>query len=95
MYKQVLLACALAVSDEIGSFAAVDVREPLSRIMGRRYEIPAFSQHLNAFSESSRGPVLQRMGSSRRFRFRFVNPLMQPFVIIEGIKKALIVESMS
>ena len=31
MYKQVLLACALAVSDEIGSFAAVDVREPLSR----------------------------------------------------------------
>lgn len=94
MYKQVLLACALAAADEVGSFAAVDVREPLSKIMGRRYEIPAFSQHLNAFSETSRGPVLQRMGSSRRFRFRFVNPLMQPFAIMDGIKKALITDSM-
>ncbi len=90
MYQQVLLACAMAETDQLGYFAAVDVRDPLSKIMGRRYEIPAFSQHLNAFSEDHRGPVLQRTGTSRRFRFRFVNPLMQPFVIMDGLKKGLI-----
>ncbi len=92
MYQQVLLACAMAQADAMGYFAAVDVRDPLSRVMGRRYEIPAFSQHLNAFCEDSRGPVLQRTGSSRRYRFRFENPLMQPFVIMDGLKKGLIAE---
>lgn len=92
LYKQVLLACAMASSDEVGSFAAVDVREPLERIMGKRYEIPAFSQHLNAFCEESRGPILHKTGTSRRYRFRFANPLMQPYVIMSGLKSGLITE---
>jgi Cdc6-like AAA superfamily ATPase len=90
MYAQVLLACALAEVDSLGYFSAVDVRHQLAEIMGKRYEIPAFSQHLNAFCESKRGPVLQRVGTTRRYRFRFVNPLMQPFVIMDGLKKGLI-----
>ena len=90
LYPQVLLSCALAATDNLGYFAAVDVRAPLSAIMGKPYEIPAFSQHLNAFCEASRGPVLQRTGTSRRYRFRFENPLMQPYVIMDGIRKGLI-----
>ncbi len=93
MYAQVLLACALAGTDSLGYFAAVDVRVPLAEIMGKRYEIPAFSQHLNAFCEPTRGPILQRVGTTRRYRFRFVNPLMQPFVIMDGLKKGLITEA--
>lgn len=93
MYSQVLLACAMANTDTLGYFSAVDVRQPLTEIMGRRYEIPAFSQHLNAFCEGSRGPILQRSGSVRRYRFRFINPLMQPFVIMDGLKKSYIAES--
>ena len=49
LYQQVLLACALARTDELGYFAAVDVREPMGRIMGKHYDIPAFSRHLNDF----------------------------------------------
>jgi Holliday junction resolvasome RuvABC ATP-dependent DNA helicase subunit len=90
LYPQVLLSCALAQPDSLGYFAAVDVRSPLSGIMGKAYEIPAFSQHLNAFCESARGPVLQRTGTTRRYRFRFENPLMQPFVVMDGIRKGLI-----
>lgn len=93
MYPQVLLACALAKTDPLGFFAAVDVRDPLSLIMNRRYEIPAFSQHLNSFCENSRGPILQRTGTARRYRFRFMNPLMQPFVIMDGLRKGYITES--
>jgi len=62
--------------------------------MKKPYEIPAFSQHLNAFCENARGPVLQRTGTARRYRFRFENPLMQPFVIMDGIKKGLITDEL-
>jgi Cdc6-like AAA superfamily ATPase len=94
LYPQVLLSCALAPVDSLGYFAAVDVRAPLSGIMGKPYEIPAFSQHLNAFCEATRGPVLQRTGDARRYRFRFVNPLMQPFVVMDGIRKAIITDDL-
>lgn len=90
LYPQVLLACSLAEPDGLGYFAAVNVRAPLSKIMNKAYEIPAFSQHLNAFCEPARGPVLQRTGTTRRYRFRFINPLLQPFVLMDGIKKGLI-----
>jgi Cdc6-like AAA superfamily ATPase len=51
LYRQVLLACALAPGDDLGYFASGDVRAPLSAIMGRPYDIPAFSQHLNELSD--------------------------------------------
>ena len=51
LYRQVLLACALAPGDDLRYFASADVRAPLSMIMGRPYDIPAFSQHLNELSD--------------------------------------------
>ena len=84
LFKAVLLACALADVDELGFFTASSVRDPLSKIMGRRYEIPNFAQHLDKFSSADRGNVLEKTGTQRRFRFRFSNPLLQPFVIMRG-----------
>lgn len=85
LFKQVLLACALAEVDTLGYFASSDVREPLSKIMGKPYDIPNFSQHLDKFSSDDRGNVLEKTGKQRRFRFRFSNPLLQPFVIMRGM----------
>ena len=84
LYPQVLLACALAKTDELGYFAAGDVRTPMYGIMGKPYEIPTFSRHLHDLSQT-RGPILQRIGVPKRYRFRFVNPLMQPFIIMHGL----------
>lgn len=92
LYPQVLLACSLAEVDGLGFFAASDVREPLSKIMQKNYAIPAFSQHLNAFCEEIRGPILKRIGTARKYRFRFENPLMQPFVAMLGLKNGLITD---
>ena len=58
--------------------------------MGRRYEIAAFSRHLADFCADDRGPVLERTGVPRRYRFRFRNPLLQPFVIMQGLARELI-----
>lgn len=96
LFKEVLLACALADVDALGFFASADVREPLSKIMGRPYDIPGFSQHLDKFSseDAVRGHVLEKKGANRRFRFRFRNPLLQPFVIMRGIADNLVKEDL-
>jgi energy-coupling factor transporter ATP-binding protein EcfA2 len=85
LFADVLLACALAPKDELGFFAAGSVREPLFKIVGKRYEIPAFARHLNKFTDPARGSVLQKVGEPRRFFYRFANPLLQPYVILNGI----------
>jgi len=91
LFREVLLACALAQVDEQGHFISAAVREPLSTIMKRSYDIPGFSQHLDKFcSDASRGPVLEKAGTSRRFRFRFTNPLLQPYVIMRGLADGLL-----
>ncbi len=88
LYGSVLLACAMAPSDERGFFASADVREPMSRITGRDYDIPAFSKHLKDFTEDAdRGPVLEKTGKEKMIRFRFRNPMLRPYVILKGLAK--------
>lgn len=60
IYKEVLLACALAEANDLGYFSAVDVRKPLTVIMKKKYEIPNYARHLNEFAGSSRRLILQR-----------------------------------
>lgn len=92
LFEEALLACALAPKDDLGYFTASGVRIPMTVIRGRRYDIPAFARHLNAFTEPSRGSVLQKVGEPRRFFYRFANPLLQPFVILSGLSKGLLTE---
>jgi len=90
LYVQVLLACALATCDDFGYFAAADVRRPMSLIMKRLYEIPSFSRHLTAFCRPERGAVLQQIGEKYQRRFRFRNPLMQPYVVLKGVADGIV-----
>ena len=90
IYTQVLLACVLARKDELGYFAASAVSKPLSILMKKKYDIPSYSRHLAHFCEAKRGPILQKMGDPRRLRYRFVDPMMQPFVIIHGYATGLL-----
>jgi len=82
LFAKVLRACALAEEDEFGYFPAAAVSLPMGRIMGRQYYVPNFSRHLFDLCEQERGPVLEKIGAPRRIRFRFANPMMQPFVLI-------------
>jgi hypothetical protein len=91
-FKPVLLACALAKKDEHGFFYASSVREPLSLIMGTKYDVPAFARHLKAFCDASRGPILERRGKPRRIRYRFIRPIMEPYVVLRGLADKLISE---
>jgi len=90
IFREVLLACALADTDEIGYFAAADVRAPLREITGRSYDIPNFARHLKEFSSENRGKIIERTGQSKRLRYRFNNPLMRTYVTIRGVAEAMI-----
>jgi Cdc6-like AAA superfamily ATPase len=85
LFADVLLACALADVNELGEFAAQDIREPMFKITGRAYTIPAYAQHLNEFSEAKRGNILIKSGQRKLFRYKFSDPLMQPFIIMHGM----------
>jgi Cdc6-like AAA superfamily ATPase len=90
LYKEVLLACALAETDDLGWFYPRDVRAPLERILKREYKIEAFARHLHAFGEKERGPILINDNRSARPRYHFENPLMQPYVLMRGRAQGLI-----
>lgn len=90
IFREVLAACALADPDELGFFTAASIRAPLRNITGRSYDIPNFARHLNEFTKPERGPVLQRTGETRRVRYRFVSPLIRPYVITRSVADGLL-----
>jgi Cdc6-like AAA superfamily ATPase len=85
LYRQVLLACALADADDEGKFAAKDVVKPLSGILGKKISFENFQSHLTAFASDERGRILDRLGKKNAFRYRFREPKMQPYVIMQGV----------
>jgi len=90
IYPQVVLACALAEEDEFGFFASSAVREPLSRILQKPSRTSTFARHLEELSSESRGAILQKSGSAGTARYRFVNPLLQPYIAMRGIAQGLV-----
>jgi Cdc6-like AAA superfamily ATPase len=91
VFEEVLLACALS-TDEQGRFGAKDVRAPLSYIMNKPVKIEAYIRHLDKFSQEARGPVLKKDGQKRRFQYSFVEPMMQPYVLMKGLADGKITE---
>ncbi len=90
LHPKVLLACAMAKTDEFGRFQPNDVCTPMEQITGERYTSDRFSAHLKEFCNLNRGPVLRRMGGEYKWRYQFYNPLLQPFVLMRGLDSGLI-----
>jgi Cdc6-like AAA superfamily ATPase len=89
LFKMVALACACAPSDDKGFFTSGSLRAPLKEITGNRYEIPAYSAHLKAFS-TARGPLLEKVGKGRSFQYRFREPLYPAYITLRALRDGLI-----
>ena len=90
IFLPVLLSCALVKKDASGRFLAKDVAPVLSDIMGQKYDVPAFSYHLDQFTSLERGRMLEKLGSRRQFRFRFREALTEPYIILKGREAELL-----
>ena len=82
----------MAEADEFGHFQPIDICDPLNGIIpgGREFTTDRFASHLKAFCKQDRGAVLQRRGVEYRWRYRFSNPLMQPYVIMRGVESGVV-----
>jgi Cdc6-like AAA superfamily ATPase len=89
-YKEALLACALAETNELGLFYAGAVREPYSKIRGKQMDIAHYATHLSEFCSDERGPALLKSGKPKRYQYRFANPMLQPLVVMMGVRDRLI-----
>ena len=85
-YASVLLGCALSRRDELGWFRAAAVVEPLGRIEKRQAKVTDFVRHLQEFCDPERGPILEHKGEARARRYRFVDPMMDPFTQLHGYR---------
>ena len=92
LYKQVLLATSMLEPDELGYFYPKDVRPCVSRIRGKECPITTFIKHLNAFCEIKRGAILTKDTKTESSRFRFSNPLLQPYVLMRGLTDRIITD---
>lgn len=91
-FPEVLLACALARTDEYGFFSATQVLEQINHIVKETRQHAHIQRHLSEFISERRGRVLTRRGIPRQYRYTFADPLMQPYVIIKGIQDKLLPE---
>lgn len=85
LFKPVLLACALASKDSLGRFAVGALQGPLRQITGQHYTTGAYQAHLGKFCEPKRGPVLERSGRKKSYRWRFLNPQLIPYIVLQGV----------
>ena len=90
LFRQVLLACALSHKDSLGRFAVGTLQEPLKHITGQNYSTGAYQSHLGKFCEPGRGMVLERSGQPKSYRWRFLNPQLIPYVVLQGVNQKLI-----
>jgi len=90
LFQEVLLACALAKPDERGMFSPNAVVGPLSSILKKDIKIANFQNHLKKFIGEERSRILVRRGKERAYKFRFRDPMMQPYVIMKGVEAGLI-----
>ena len=71
--------------DEFGAFRAVDLIEPLRQLTGNnKISVSHYTYHLGKLVAPERGSILERMGTKKRYKYRFTNPLMRPYLLMRG-----------
>jgi Cdc6-like AAA superfamily ATPase len=87
-FAEVLLACSIARLSDMGDFSPSDVRAPYSRIIGEQVGIDRFNPQLTSLATNRE--ILIREGEERRWRYRFKDPLMEPYVLLQGLSSGTI-----
>jgi hypothetical protein len=85
LYSEVLLACALTVPDDLGYFSPRDVQPTLAKLLGQDIGLARLTMYMTQLATEKRGPTLIQRGRPRAWRFRFNDPMMQPFSVLKGV----------
>jgi hypothetical protein len=72
----------------MGQFSPADIRTPYSKIVGEHVGIDRFNPQLTSLATVR--DILIREGEDRRWRYRFKDPLMEPYVLLQGLDSGAI-----
>jgi hypothetical protein len=86
LFREVLAACALAETNDLGQFTALAIEDPLSAILGEKVKVPSFAFHLNEMCGPDRGSILRKTGERKTYKYHFAEAAMQPYVIMKCLK---------
>ena len=80
-WADVLLACAQADCDEFEGFSTSEVLNKLKKITKK--DNANITYNLGKFCQEEKGPILEKMGRNRNFRYKFINPMMKAYIKIK------------
>jgi len=86
-----------ARNDDFGFFGPADVRAALDRLSPGTYKDTRIERHLAHFApegEDVPDGVLYAEARPQGRRYRFRNPLMQPYVVLQGVSSGRVTREM-
>jgi Cdc6-like AAA superfamily ATPase len=81
-WKTVLYACAKCNTDEYDSFSTNDMLIEFNRIANKNSMRENVTYNLGKLCQEERGALLEKIGTSKNIRYRFNNPMMKPYVLL-------------
>jgi Cdc6-like AAA superfamily ATPase len=83
-FPQILIACALAPTDQHGTFRASDLESVLKDKLKLNLKMQAYQYHIGRLCIKERGEILEKIEiSSTQYRYRFCNPLFKGFLLLK------------
>jgi Cdc6-like AAA superfamily ATPase len=89
IHPHVLMACSLAEKEYDGHFGSGAIATKLSAILGKNCNLAVFTRHLSEFCSEKRGNILSKKGEERSYRYRFSDPLMEPYALMAGLARGI------
>ena len=83
-YPRILCACAYAKHDDSGVFRATDVVDAMETVFNENLRIQAVVPALGKFCGDERGPVLTKVPVADFNHYKFVDPMLRPFLRIKS-----------
>lgn len=87
IFKEVLYAAAMVETDSHGYFQASDLTKILSKELNKKVNVGHFVSHLKKFCAADRAEILKVSGLPNRAKYKFRNPLMKAFIVINKLKE--------
>ncbi len=79
-FADVLLACAMAITDDDNSFGSMEVLEQYNQITGNEHKPESINYNLGMLCKRERAEILTKLGRQKNARYRFRKPLLKAFV---------------
>ncbi|MBP6237176.1 MAG: ATP-binding protein [Saprospiraceae bacterium] len=81
-WQNVIFACAKCYSDQFNSFTVEDIIQEYQNLVKKECRIEDIQNEIEALCDKERGFFLEKQATESNTRFKFANPMMKPFILL-------------